>query len=239
MTTTRELERRHVHLPVEWRAGTDGGMGKLGGYAAVFNRASQNLGGFVEQVDPVAFNKSIGDALRVFCRTHHMDTWLLGTTEAETLRLSVDGTGLAYEVDLPDTQAGRDTQSLAKRGDLRYSSFAFRCIEDEWSVTPDGFPLRTLLAVQLVDVAPVVEPAYLDSTTGMRSLAARLDVDPDECAGLPLEEVRGLLLGSFTTDPPEADGSFVAAPTTQEHEQRQPHSSIPVQRLRLELDAKK
>lgn len=179
----RELERRYVGRPIELRAAGDGGgLGTLHGYAAMFRKFSQNLGGFVEEVDSGAFGKTLGDAAQVMARYNHDDNYLLGTTEAETLRLAVDNDGLVYDVDLPDTTAGRDCAVLAGRKDLRYSSFAFRCIEDEWTTTPQGFPLRRLLAVQLVDVAPVNSPAYLDTSVAMRSLA-------DYCGGL-VEETR-------------------------------------------------
>ena len=176
----RELEIRTAAHAVELRAGTSG-LGVLAGYAAVFNRHSQNLGGFVERVDPAAFTKSLADGLPVMARGNHSDAMLLGTTWAGTLRLSVDGTGLLYEVDLPDTSAGRDFRALAGRGDVKWSSFAFRTIEDEWGVTEQGFPLRTLLAVQLVDVAPVNSPAYLDTSVAARSLeASRAAATPPE-----------------------------------------------------------
>lgn len=167
----REIEIRTAAHAVELRAEGEG-LGTLTGYAAVFNRHSQNLGGFVEQVDPAAFNKSLADGVPVMARGNHDDAMLLGTTWAGTLRLEVDGTGLRYEVDLPDTSAGRDFRALAQRGDVKWSSFAFRTIEDEWGVTEQGFPLRTLRAVQLVDVAPVNSPAYLDTTVAARSLEA-------------------------------------------------------------------
>lgn len=171
----RDLELRSLPGRVELRTNDKGGK-VLEGYAAVFNKLSQNLGGFVERVDPAAFNKSLADGVPVVARFNHEDNFLLGTTEAETLRLSVDGTGLRYEVDLPNTTAGRDVAELAERGDVRFSSFAFRTIDDDWDLTPEGFPLRTLLATQLVDVAPVVNPAYRDTTAGLRSLAHKLDV---------------------------------------------------------------
>ena len=64
---------------------------------------------------------------------------------------------------------------------MKWSSFAFRTIEDEWGVTEQGFPLRTLLAVQLVDVAPVNSPAYLDTSVAARSLeASRAAAAPPE-----------------------------------------------------------
>jgi hypothetical protein len=43
-----------------------------------------------------------------------------------------------------------------------------------------GYPMRTLVKVQLVDVAPVDDPAYPDATAGLRSLAAKFECDFDE-----------------------------------------------------------
>ncbi|MEW9874029.1 HK97 family phage prohead protease [Arthrobacter sp. HS15c] len=188
-----DLELRHIPRPVEFRA-TGTGLGVLTGYAAVFNRYSQNLGGFVEQVDPGAFTKSLSDGVPVFARFNHEDNFLLGTTEAETLRLFVDGTGLAYEIDLPDTSAGRDVKVLAERRDLQHSSFAFRTLTDDWGFTPEGFPLRTLLGVQLVDVAPVTNPAYRDTSTGLRSLATHLHIGIEQVKeAADKDELRSLL----------------------------------------------
>lgn len=224
----RDTERRNTAGKVELRASADGsGPGTLFGYAAVFNRNSQNLGGFVEQVDPGAFSKSLGDAVRVVARFNHDDNLLLGTTDAETCRLGVDGTGLWYEVDLPDTQAGRDVSTLAARGDVRFSSFAFRTISDDWGTTPDGFPLRTLLAVQLVDVAPVVTPAYMDSTAGLRSLAGRLNVTPETVKDIGPDEVRALL--ESAAEPEDT--------TSTDEAQRATHAaSIDILRRSLELE---
>lgn len=175
-----ELERRYTAAPVEARAAREN-RNRIGGYAAVFNRYSQNLGGFVEQVDPAFFNKSRGDGWPdVIARYNHDDNMLLGTTAGGTLDLRVDGTGLTYEVEPP--QARADILELVQRGDVRKSSFAFRVTTDgdEWSLTDQGFPLRTLLSGQLVDVAPVNIPAYPDSTAGLRSLAKHMHADETE-----------------------------------------------------------
>lgn len=227
-----DFERRHLAKPVEYRASQDG-PGVLFGYAAAFNKYSQNLGGFVEQVDPNAFAKSIGDGLPVLCRYNHDDNYLLGTTEAETLRLIPDGTGLGYEVDLPATTPGNDVAVLAKRSDLRYSSFAFYTLEDDWSVTEQGFPLRTLRSVQLVDVAPVNSPAYLDSTAGMRSLAERLDVELDTVKAASTSELRSLILGEPIDIP-----AVEARSEEDEHEdgQGETHPRVSVLQRLLDLE---
>lgn len=172
-----DMERRYTKVPVELRARDDRRM--IGGYAAVFNRQSSNLGGFVEVVDPAAFNASRGDGWPdVIARYNHDDNMLLGSTGGGTLRLAVDGTGLDYEVEPP--KARSDILELVQRGDVRKSSFAFRTIEDEWGVTDQGFPMRTLMKVQLVDVAPVNVPAYPDTSAGLRSLAAHVGADVEE-----------------------------------------------------------
>ncbi|MEU0369100.1 HK97 family phage prohead protease [Streptomyces sp. NPDC006283] len=176
-----DLERRYTPVPVELRAAAE--QRTINGYAAVFNRESSNLGGFVEVVDARAFNKSRGDGWPdVIARYNHDDNMLLGTVAGGTLRLSIDDQGLLYDVDPP--QARADILELVSRGDVRKSSFAFRTIEDDWGMTDQGFPKRTLLAAQLVDVAPVNVPAYPDSSAGLRSLAHHMDA--------PLEEVRKL-----------------------------------------------
>jgi HK97 family phage prohead protease len=192
---------------VELRASADGGLGVLVGYALKFNTLSRNLGGFVETIAPGAVDKSLADSVRVMARTNHDNNWLLGTSDAGTLRLAVDGTGLLYEIDIPDTSAGRDTRALAERGDLRYSSFAFHTPPngDEWSLTPEGFPLRTLNALQLVDVAPVNDPAYLDTSTGLRSLAAVTGLDVAALHAAEPATIRSLILGETPQPPAQVD----------------------------------
>ena len=170
------IETRHTAGVVQLRKADDGTV-RMGGYALKFNRLSQNLGGFVERVAPGAVAKTLRDGGDVLARYQHLDEYLLGRTLSQTLRLAVDDTGLDYEVDLPDTQYARDLAALAARGDVQHSSFAFRTIADEWGFTEQGFPLRTLLEIQLVDVAPVVNPAYLDTTSGLRTLAEARHLD--------------------------------------------------------------
>lgn len=175
MTT---IERRQISGTVQLRE-APGGVKRAGGYAIMWNRLSQNLGGFVERVDPGFPDKTLGDGLDVLARYQHDSDMLLGRTAAETLRLKKDGTGLDYEADLPDTSYARDLAALLARGDVRGSSFAFSLVPDgdEWSWTEQGYPLRTLLRGIVVDVAPVVTPAYLDATAGLRSLAEHRGLD--------------------------------------------------------------
>lgn len=218
------IETRHTAGAVELRKG-DNGAARMGGYALKFNKLSQNLGGFVERVAPGAVSKTLRDGGDVLARFQHLDEYLLGRTLSQTLRLAVDDVGLMYEVDLPDTQYARDLASLAERGDVQHSSFAFRTISDEWGFTEQGFPLRTLLEIQLADVAPVVNPAYLDTSSGLRSLA--------ESRALPLDEVARAAadghLGDIIAPPAEHTDEREAAPGDT-------HSALAMRRRRAALD---
>lgn len=202
MTKVRELERRYLTQPVELRAstGSGGGPGHLFGYAAKFNTLSQNLGGFVETIAEGAFDKSLADNVRVMCRYNHDDAGLLGTTDAGTLTTGVDNVGLWYDVALPDTTPGRDTAVLAARGDLRFSSFAFYCARDDVGFTEQGYPLRTVLGAQLVDVAPVNSPAYLDTSVAKRSFAERIGVTMPEFDNMAPAEMRRRLIDKFLAE---------------------------------------
>lgn len=193
MSTTTEM--RSTRSAVEVR-GSDGGM-RIGGYALKFNRTSQNLGGFVERVAPTFLNKSMGDGWPgVMARYNHDNNFLLGTTDAGTLRLAVDETGLDYEVDLPSFRS--DTYELVTRGDIKQSSFAWTTFEDDWTLDENGFPLRTLISGRLLDVAPVNTPAYLDTSTGLRSLAEQRGMDVTEVQALA---AAGDLTRIFTPTP--------------------------------------
>ena len=228
-------EIRTFRETFEMRAASrDGSIGTLVGYAAKFNKLSRNLGGFVEQIAPGAFNKSLADGVRVMARYNNEDSGLLGTTDAGTLRLSADDVGLLYEVDLPDTTVGRDVAALAARGDVRFSSFAFHVPPggDEWGYTESDFPQRTLLATHLVDVAPVNDPAYLDTSSGLRSLAEARGLD---VTAVREHAARNELRVLLTTDLTGENADDQADTETPTDDQDAIRSALDVARRRLEL----
>lgn len=238
-----ELERRYQPGTVELRA-SDGAR-RLGGYALKFGTLSRNLGGFVETIDRGAVSKSVADRLDVLARFQHRDEFLLGRVSSGTLRLRVDGVGLDYEVDLPDTAAGRDVGELAGRGDLRHSSFAFFVPEggDSWSTTEDqGYPLRTLRQIQLHDVAPVVDPAYLDTSSGLRSLAEHRGADLAEVEQLARENRLAELIARSASPTVIDLGSKSAAPEGRKTDgdgQRATHPGLSVIDARRALEQRR
>lgn len=183
-------ERRFTKFPPEIRQRKDGLPATIYGYAAAFGKLSRKLGGFVEQVDPRAFDESkTAGYPDVVCRYNHKDDQLLGTTYARTLKLAIDETGLAYEVEPPNARA--DVLEYVSRGDVRHSSFAFRVFPggDEWGLSEFNYPMRTLMSVQLVDVAPVLDPAYPDATAGARAMNGAVESLANWVQG-DVEEVR-------------------------------------------------
>jgi hypothetical protein len=148
----------------------DGKAPCIAGYAAVFQPCrSEDLGGFVEQIDEHAFDEALDGDVR--CLFNHDANMILGRTKSGTLKLSVDSKGLRYAVDAPDTQAGRDAVTSIKRGDVDGSSFGFICQRDSWEADHEsGAMVRTILKASVFDVSPVVFPAYPDTSSALRSL---------------------------------------------------------------------
>jgi HK97 family phage prohead protease len=187
---TAERRSAPTQFEVRARQGDSGGV-VVEGHAAVFNRLSQNLGGFVEQIDPKAFDRSLGDNPDVRALINHDPSMLLGRTRSGTLRLSKDSEGLHYQVDMPDRQDARDLLVSMERGDITHSSFAFFVMPngDAWGETDQGMPLRTLTAVSIHngDVSPVTYPAYEGTDSG---IAGRAFASLAETRGLDLATIR-------------------------------------------------
>lgn len=152
---------------------SDGGKTAIG-YGAVFYREGDSgteypLGkGVAERVDARAFDAAIqrGDDVRALF--NHEPDHLLGRVGSGTLRLAVDDSGLRYEIDLPDTQAGRDVATSIERGDLSGSSFSFNVERADWT-EEFGRDIRTIKSVRLFDVGPVTFPAYAATSAALRS----------------------------------------------------------------------
>lgn len=144
----------------------------ISGYAAVFGRESEDLGGFWEVIRPGAF----ADVLRtadVRALFNHDANVLLGRTRSGTLVLEEDAVGLRFEIKVPDTQYVRDlVVEPIRRGDIDGCSFAFRIAEngDSWRRQEDGRHVREIVSVaELRDIGPVVYPAYAATSVAVRS----------------------------------------------------------------------
>jgi HK97 family phage prohead protease len=181
-------ERTFALAGVEVRT-ADGAPPTIVGHAAVYNRWSEDLGGFRERVLPGAFTKSLvdGDVRALF---NHDPNFLLGRTKSGTLTLSDEAKGLHFEATPPDTQTIRDlVLEPMKRGDVDQCSFAFSVPAggDTWREPPQpgGLYERDLVDVRLYDVSPVTFPAYPQTDVAVRALMALLDRDDERLTAGP------------------------------------------------------
>lgn len=175
--TTREL--RFAVGTLEERASKDGRI-SMRGYAYRFNELSHDLGGFRERIVPGAGAPSLRQN-DVYATFNHDTRALLGRTSSGTLRVGEDREGGWYEIDLPDTTVGRDVAELLKRGDLRGSSFTFRVLDGGQRRADDddpetGLPVREITAMDVVEVGPVVNPAYPTTQAALRDIERALEI---------------------------------------------------------------
>ncbi|HUU97154.1 MAG TPA: HK97 family phage prohead protease [Phycisphaerae bacterium] len=159
----------------------EGEPATISGYAAVFYDGTPRTEyplweGAVERILPGAFDRALKeDDIRALF--NHDPSAVLGRSAAGTLVLSIDATGLAYRIDAPDTQVGRDVSESVRRRDVTGSSFAFMVTDQEWR-TENSVDIREVKGVRLFDVGPVTYPAYTATTVGARSAPSA--AEPDE-----------------------------------------------------------
>ncbi len=192
MRTTR------IVLGEEIRHHVDGDVGQISGYAVQFNRRSQNLGGFVEQIAPGAATRTISEKAKSRnndIRGTYNHEQLLARQATKTLTVSEDDVGIRYSIDLNlRLSAHRDVLEMVQTMLVTGSSFGFR-VQPEWetwSETDTDLPMVTVNEMELFDVGPVDFPAYLDSgvesrQTRLRSFLAAHD-QPSEFADLSLRD---------------------------------------------------
>lgn len=146
---------------------------KLTGHAAIFNSWSVDLGGFREIIRPGAFATAISSGNPIFAVHHHEFRDVLASTQAASMKLAEDRTGLHFEITLPDTSLARDIHALVQRGDIRNMSFSFRVNGaggENWTDPGPGKLIeRELLDVDLFEISTVARAAYPATRVSARS----------------------------------------------------------------------
>lgn len=169
-------ERRFFNATLELRANADGTPSRrIRGYAAVFNRDSENFGYFIERVLPGAFDDVLND--EVVALFNHDPNYPLSRT-GKGLTIGIDETGLWYEFDAPNTTAGNDLLENVRTGVINKSSFAFSVKTDKWTEMEGKTTLREIVKVKrLYDVSPVTYAGYPDTTVANRSFQTEVRRD--------------------------------------------------------------
>lgn len=149
----------------ELRAEGDDDSPTLVGYAAVFEQLSEEMWWGREKIRKGAFAASIKAGDDVIANLEHEGGLnVIGRRSNDTLTLTEDDHGLRVEIKPPDTQTGRDAVELVRKGFLTQMSFAFRVVKQELDDSDNDELLRTLIQVDLYDVAIVAMPAYSQTT---------------------------------------------------------------------------
>jgi len=171
------------------------GDSKIGGYAMTFNQPSVNLGGFVEKILPTALDGV--DLTDIPLLSQHNTADLLARTSSDTMAVTRTEVGLYFSAILPNTNLGRDTYELIKRGDLKYMSFGFTVIKDKWDITTTPHTRIIEQIGSLKELSVVTSPAYKTSSVAKR-MATQCD-NLQECLGMEvkpnplLEEAKAIL----------------------------------------------
>lgn len=168
-STPEGYESRNYPGNVELRQTDDGAT--IVGLAAVFDKLSENLGGFREQIMPGAFDDAdMSDVRGLF---NHDPNFVLGRTRSDTLELEITKKGLRFEINLPDTATIRDlVLEPIKRGDVDQASFGFIVAPGgaTFDENEDGVLIRSITKFQRIfDVSPVTFPAFQDTNVGEAS----------------------------------------------------------------------
>ncbi|MBN7776710.1 HK97 family phage prohead protease [Nitratireductor aquimarinus] len=131
---------------------------RLEGYAALYG-VDTRIGDFTEVILPGAFTKTLSEGRDILALADHDPRRVLARTKSGTLRLSEDSRGLAFDMDVPGTTAGRDMLELAERGDLGGMSFGFTVPSEGERWQSDRRELRsvTLHEISVVSAFPAYE----------------------------------------------------------------------------------
>lgn len=184
-------DRRRCDIGLELRAaGGSDSLPTIVGYAAVFDSRSEPLmalwGPFTETIAPGAFDKVLASDPDTRALREHNPDRILGRAPS-TLKMEQDKRGLRVEISPPNTELGRETVELVRRGDLDAMSFTFGTLEDGVTWSRDGSE-RTVNEVEvLLDVSVVSFPAYPATVAKVtRSMSEKLH---EEALAMELERM--------------------------------------------------
>jgi HK97 family phage prohead protease len=226
-------ETRNFEADFELRAEGDGMT--FVGYAAKFNSPSEDLGGFVETIEPGAFRRSLRSRNDVKLLVNHDTGRVLASTRSGTMKLYEDEVGLRVEASLPNTTDGRDMAELLRRGDLNKMSFGFSVIKDSWN---NEMTERTLKSVRLFEASIVAFPAYASTEAMVRSLdkaATRAQVDADELADAVLKLEEGADLSDSEAELIKKVVDTLSPVTQVEEEKTEEPNLLDLKRKQLDL----
>lgn len=153
-----------------FRALEDDGKMYIEGYFAVFGSVYQIWSDFSEDIDPHAFDDSVGGDIRAL--TDHKSELVLARTKAGTLTLRVDDHGLWGRLEInPADQDAVNLYARVQRHDVDQCSFGCYIEEENfrYDYRADGSIHRTIMKAELFEVSVCTFPAYEDTAVQARN----------------------------------------------------------------------
>ncbi|MFE1630750.1 HK97 family phage prohead protease [Brevibacillus reuszeri] len=164
-------QTRSLQTELKTRAESDGQEMVIEGYFAVFNRQTELWPGAFEEIEPGAFDKTLGNDIRGLI--NHDTMFVLGRNKAGTLQLNVDSHGLWGRIKInPNDSDAVNLYERVRRGDVDQCSFGFNIISENTEWREDGSVKWTITEIDLHEVSVCTFPAYED--TGVQARKAEL-----------------------------------------------------------------
>ena len=148
------------------------------GYAVVFNKLSQDLGGFREIIRPSAITEELINNSDIIANVDHNNEYMMARLRKGkgNIDLILEERGLKFRYTIPNTVKGDELWSHIERGEIDQCSFAFGIdysdpAAEKYYVDKDGVTIREILKIaQLYDISAVINPAYEDTEIYTRDL---------------------------------------------------------------------
>jgi len=132
-------------------------------------------------VAPNSFdNVDMSDTLLLY---NHEYGSILSRSSADTLKIEIDGTGVHFIAEIPDTQLGRDVLTNVSNRNIQGMSFGFTVADDTWTEDVDGTYRRVINQIgELREFSLTAIPAYKDTDVSVakRSMEKLKGIDEKE-----------------------------------------------------------
>lgn len=164
------MERRVIQTKDAFQTREENGRRYIEGYFSVFNQPYEVFPGWIEEIAPGAFSRTLRENKDVKVLWNHNSDIVLGSTINRTAALREDDVGLfgSNEINEEDQEAKNGYARIA-RGDVRGCSFGFdiRGVEERWD--DEGNYRTRITDVDLYEVSPCTFPAYAQTSISARA----------------------------------------------------------------------
>lgn len=162
---------------------------QIQGYAILFNQESNDLGGFIEVIEPTALNGV--DLSKVQLIYGHEHNSILARADSGNLTLEVDDSGLFFVATLADTTVANNVYADILAGNLKGMSFGFTIPRngDTWTRDIQGNVLHTVNQIEILGELTVTpNPAYSETSVEIKRSLDQIKNNESEIPTLAEED---------------------------------------------------